>query len=110
MIIKNSTQLASTKARKQLLRILEAGLEAIRTDKLMAEQFAYDERRDTLYINQKAYPLKGYKKVVVVGAGKMAVKVAEGIEAKMHKFAGARIKCRNFLTGLRIYHYICSPI
>ena len=83
MIIKNFLQLATTSTRKQVLRILEAGLEAINTEQLMHEQFAYDAKTDTLFVNHKAYSLKSYDKVVVVGAGKMVAKVSEGIEAKM---------------------------
>lgn len=83
MIIKNFTQLASSTPRKQVLRILESGLEAISTDKLMQENFAYDAKKDLLYVNRKPYNLKPFKKIVVVGAGKMAAPVAEHIEAQM---------------------------
>ncbi len=83
MIIKNSTQLASSTERKQVLRILESGLEAISTEKLMQEKFAYDAKKDLLYINRKPHDLSAFKKIVVVGAGKMAAPVAEHIEAQM---------------------------
>ncbi|HMR55505.1 MAG TPA: DUF4147 domain-containing protein, partial [Candidatus Doudnabacteria bacterium] len=83
MIIKNFLQLSTTPNRKQVLRILEAGLEAINTEQLMHEQFAYDKNADILYINHQAFPLKDYDNVVVVGAGKMVAKVSEAIETKM---------------------------
>lgn len=82
-MIQNLLQLATTPARKQILRIFEAGLEAIDTDRLMKEEFSYDKKHDVLHIKQRTYPLKDYEKVVVVGAGKVAAKVAVAIEAKM---------------------------
>lgn len=82
-MIHNSLQLATTPARKQILRIFEAGLEAIDTDRLMQEEFSYDEQRDILYLKQRSFPLQDYEKVVVIGAGKVAAKVAVAIEAKM---------------------------
>lgn len=82
-MIHNALQLATTPARKQILRIFEAGLNAIDTDRLMTEEFSYDKKRDILYLKQRTFPLKGYQKVVVVGAGKVAAKVAAAIEAKM---------------------------
>ncbi len=92
MIIKNFPQLASSTERKQVLRILESGLEAINTQKLMHDQFAYVAKNDLLYINRKPYDLKSYKKIVVVGAGKMAAPVAEQIEAQMvDRIAGGLI-------------------
>jgi glycerate-2-kinase len=92
MIIKNVLQLSTTPTRKQVLRILDAGLQAINTEQLMHEQFAYDKNADILYINQQAFSLKDYDKVVIVGAGKVAAKVAEVIETKMiDRIAGGLI-------------------
>lgn len=83
MIIKNYEHLALTPARKQALRILEAGLQAIDTEILMKERFVYDAKADCLYINRKQYDLREFDKVVVVGAGKMAALAAQGIERVM---------------------------
>ncbi len=83
MIFDNYLQLATTPQRKQVLRILEAGLEAINPQKLMQTNFGYDAKKDILYINRKPYNLKSFKRVVVVGAGKIAAPVAEQIEAQM---------------------------
>ncbi len=92
MIIKNYIQLASSTPRKQVLRILESGLEAINTHKLMSEGFSYDAKKDLLYIQRQPYDLKPYKKIVVVGTGKMAAQVAEHIEAQMiDRIAGGLI-------------------
>jgi hypothetical protein len=71
MIIKNYESLATSTARKQILRILEAGLEAINTENLMRQNFAYNKQEDALYINSKKFDISKFKKVVVVGAGKM---------------------------------------
>lgn len=82
-MIHNALQLETTPARKQILRIFEAGLQAIDTERLMREEFTYDKKRDTLYLKQRAFPLKDFEKVIVVGAGKVAGKVAAAIEVKM---------------------------
>lgn len=83
MIFDNYTQLATSPQRKQVLRILEAGLAAIDPLALMKARFAYDATKDVLYINRQPIGLKPFRRVVVVGAGKMAARVAEQIEAQM---------------------------
>jgi glycerate 2-kinase len=83
MIIKNYEHLATTTSRKQVLRILEAGLSAINTESLMRDNFSYNQKEDALYINSNKYDLRKFQKVVVVGAGKMVVEAAEGIERVM---------------------------
>lgn len=89
MIFDNFNQLATTPERKQVLRILEAGLEAIDPINLMKTNFGYDQKQDTLYINRQPISLKPFKRVVVVGAGKIAAKIAEQIEAQMlNRIAG----------------------
>lgn len=82
-MIRNSLQLATTTSRKQVLRILEAGLAAVQTEALMQKQFSYDQHNDTLHIQGQAYPLKKFSKVVFIGIGKVAAKVAEAVEARM---------------------------
>jgi glycerate 2-kinase len=75
--------LGTTFLRKQALRILEAGLESIGTERLMQEQFIYDAQYDALYIWGEKYSLKAFKKILVVGVGKMTAKAAVAIEEKM---------------------------
>lgn len=92
MIIKNYEHLATSTSRKQILRILEAGLEAINTENLMRQNFAYNKQEDALYINSKKFDISKFKKVVVVGAGKMVARAAEGIEeAMLDRLAGGMI-------------------
>ncbi len=83
MIIKNFTQLASSIPRKQVLRILESGLEAINTERIMKKQFSYDSKKDILYLNHQPVDLKPFKNIVVVGAGKLVGSAAEQIESQM---------------------------
>lgn len=83
MIIKNYEHLATTTARKQCLRILEAGLEAIDTERVTDAQFTYDSKADSIYILGQKFALKDFKSVVVVGAGKIAVAAANVIERKL---------------------------
>lgn len=83
MIIKNYNQLAVTESRKQILRILEAGLESVKTENLFKEKFFYDNKTDNLFINQQKYDLSRYQKVVVIGFGKVSAVAAECIEQQM---------------------------
>lgn len=83
MRIKNFESLATSELRKQCLRILEAGLNAIDTEKVTDNQFAYDAKKDTLYVMGKEFHLSRFKNVVVVGAGKIAANAARVIEQKL---------------------------
>lgn len=83
MKIKNFNQLASSPERKQALLIAEAGLQALDTTKLTQQNFDYDAQRDTITINKTKYPLAGFKRVVVVGAGKVVAQAAQVIEQKL---------------------------
>ncbi|QQS22728.1 DUF4147 domain-containing protein [bacterium] len=83
MVFDNFTQLATSTERKQVLRILEAGLNAIHPVNLMKANFAYHPKEDALYINRRPISLKPFNRVVVVGAGKLAGPVAEQIEQQM---------------------------
>ncbi len=87
MRIKNFESLATSELRKQCLRILEAGLNAIDTEKVTDNQFAYDAKKDILYVMGQEFLLSKYKNVVVVGAGKIAANAATVIERKL----GARL-------------------
>lgn len=82
-MIRNHIQLATTTGRKQVLRILEAGLAAVETERLMREEFSYNPKKDTLHVKGHTFQLKDFRHVVVVGIGKVSAKVAEAIEAKM---------------------------
>ncbi len=82
-MIRNSLQLGTTISRKQILRILEAGLAAVETKQLMQNGFFYDAKKDILYIQGKKYPLNQYRHVVFVGIGKVSAKVAEFVESQM---------------------------
>lgn len=88
-MIRNHLQLATTPARKQALRILEAGLLAVETKQLMQNGFFYDTHKDILHLQGKQFPLKQYRHVVFVGIGKVSAKVAEFVESQMqYRLAG----------------------
>ncbi len=82
-MIRNSLQLGTTTSRKQILRILEAGLAAVETKQLMQNGFFYDAKQDVLHIQGKTYPLKQYRHIVFVGIGKVSAKVAEFVESQL---------------------------
>ncbi len=83
MIIKNFIQLATTPVRKQALLIAEAGLEAINTTRIMQRDFSYDAKSDTLYIKGQKFDLSKYKRVLVVGGGKVVAEAAVIIEQQL---------------------------
>ncbi|MBU6141558.1 DUF4147 domain-containing protein [Patescibacteria group bacterium] len=78
MRVKNYTTLAKTALRKDALGILEAGLDAIETTKVVKD--AVDFRDDQLFIQGKKVSLKGVKRVFVVGIGKCALEAGATIE------------------------------
>lgn len=91
-MIRNTLQLETTSSRKQVLRILEAGLAAVETQQLMSKDFSYNAKTDTLNIQGRSFKLKNYKQVVFVGIGKVSAKVAEAIEEKMlDRLAGGMV-------------------
>ncbi|MEZ4180410.1 MAG: DUF4147 domain-containing protein [Candidatus Doudnabacteria bacterium] len=87
MKIKNFNQLATTSLRKQALLIAEAAYQAIDTEFLTDKQFEYDAKKDQLTVMGKKYDLSQYKRVVVVGGGKVVAQAAAVIERKL----GARL-------------------
>lgn len=83
MRIKNFESLATSELRKQCLRILESGLDAIDTEKVTEKQIAYDAKKDILYVMGQEFLLSKFKHVVVVGAGKIAAIAAKVVEHKL---------------------------
>ncbi len=96
MIIQNIDALGISSARKKTLRIVEAGLQAIRTRERVLEAVSYDARRDVLTIEGKAYSLAAARRVVVVGFGKAAY---EAVTA-LYEVVGSRTSC-GFVVDLK---------
>ncbi len=78
MRVQNYKAIASTKIRKDALRILEAGLDAIETTKVIKETVAYHDEQ--LFIQKKKISLKGVHRVFVVGIGKCALEAGAAVE------------------------------
>ncbi|MCK4781875.1 DUF4147 domain-containing protein [Candidatus Parcubacteria bacterium] len=91
MIIRNYKQLSkNSKLRKNALKIIEAGLEAVKTEKIIKEKVKLS--KNVLIVkdyNNKVqkFNLNKYKKIIVIGFGKSSAKMGKGIE----KILGKRI-------------------
>ncbi len=76
--IKNAKKLATSKGRKYLLEIVEAGLEAIDTPKVIKNAVSVKGR--ALIINNETFPLKNIKRLFVVGVGKCSLEAGGALE------------------------------
>lgn len=70
MLIKNKDSLAYTPIRERSLKILNAGLEAIDTKRVIKETLKI--RNNYLFIHDRAYDLSNYRKIYLVAFGKDA--------------------------------------
>ena len=86
MKIKNFSKLAVTKERKDALKIAEAGLEAINTQKVILNKIKL--QKNSLVIDKKTFSLKSIKSIYVVAIGKCAGEAALALE----KILGKKIK------------------
>ncbi|MEK7478497.1 MAG: DUF4147 domain-containing protein [Patescibacteria group bacterium] len=83
MKIKNFRKLAVSEERKKLLKIIEAGLEAIDTKKAISNAVKIEKGK--LLIYNHAFSLKNAEKIVVVGIGKCSLEAAAVLEKKLGK-------------------------
>ncbi|MHB9019724.1 MAG: glycerate kinase type-2 family protein [Minisyncoccota bacterium] len=83
MKIKNFKKLAVTEERKKLLKIVEAGLEAIDTKKAILNAVKIEKGK--LLIYNHAFSLKNAEKIVVVGIGKCSLEAGVILEKKLGK-------------------------
>jgi len=77
-IIKNLDSLATTPLREDALGILEAGLQAIRTDDALHRVVKLGG--STLTVGDRSYDLTQYERVLVLGIGKAALDAAAALE------------------------------
>jgi len=77
-IIKNFDELAVTSLHKDALEILEAGYDAINTEKVISSKVKVENNH--IFINGKDINLESYKRVFFVGIGKCAADAAISFE------------------------------
>lgn len=100
-IIKNFDELATTDARRTALSIVEAGLDAINTEKVVLANVKLEESK--LLIKDLEINLLDYKRIRIVGFGKASCDAA----VALHKVLGDRI------TGgavIDIKTALCGPV
>jgi glycerate-2-kinase len=85
MFIKNFKQLARSKGRRDALKILNSGLEAVRTD--LAVRNAIKLKGKKMTVGDRVYDLSKFKNIHVIGFGKASYMAAKEIE----KILGANI-------------------
>ncbi len=83
MIIHNFKQLGTTKTRRDALAIVNAGIEAVLPKPSMHKQIVISG--NVLSIQGHHWNLSKYKRIFVVGAGKAAADMAEGLEEILGK-------------------------
>ena len=77
-IITNKKELATSKLREDALEILEAGYEAIDTEKVLRNKMTLKD--EILSINGSDFRLQSFEKIFFVGIGKCALDGAKVIE------------------------------
>src|SRR3989344_4313616 len=77
--IKNFDNLVTTENRRLILEIAEAGLEAINTKDVVASSIKLEN--NILFIKNKNFNLKKFKKIKLVGFGKASCEAASALEA-----------------------------
>ena len=78
MKVKNFDGLAVSEARRSALSVIEAGYEAIDTEKVIRNNIRLET--NTLYVKDKRFSLEGAEKLFLVGVGKCAVEAAIVLE------------------------------
>lgn len=89
MKITNFNQLAHTPLRTQALHIVEAGLLAVDTKRVIKKQVVLKNNKQVLEISGKQYILPDYKRVITVGFGKCAFDAV----AALQEVLGEVISC-----------------
>jgi glycerate-2-kinase len=77
--ILNKKELTTTPLRKDALSILFAGLKAVETAHIVKE--AVKRTGDILFIHQRQYHLREYRRIFIVGVGKAAYEAAKALES-----------------------------
>lgn len=78
MIIKNFLAIGTSDLRKKALNIINAGLEAIKTEKIIRENIKL--KNNHLTIKNKLFNLNNYKRIFVIGFGKASALMGKELE------------------------------
>ena len=78
-IIKNKQEISDSKARKQVIQLIEAGIKAVQPENLMKKAVRYGKEFNSLIINNNEFNLLTGR-IFVVGGGKAVGKMAEIFE------------------------------
>lgn len=78
MIIKNKQQLSTTETKKQILEILEAGINSVLPDKIIKDSLQFNAQEKILKIQDQEFIIKD--RIFVIGAGKATAKMAQSLE------------------------------
>ena len=78
-IIKNKPKISNSKARKQAIQLIEAGIKVVQSENLMKKAVRYGKEFNSLIINNNEFNLLTGR-IFVVGGGKAAGKMAEIFE------------------------------
>ncbi|PIR88670.1 MAG: glycerate kinase [Candidatus Harrisonbacteria bacterium CG10_big_fil_rev_8_21_14_0_10_44_23] len=81
--IKNQRALATSPIRKDALRILEAGLEAIDTEKAIKKNIKITKKE--LIVKHQSYSLENVENIYLVGVGKCVIDAAQVLEKKLKR-------------------------
>lgn len=79
MKILNEKQLTTTKLRRDALKIIRAGLDAVETGRVLKQ--VVQRRGETLMIGKRSYNLARYRRTFVIGIGKAAFDAVKTLES-----------------------------
>ena len=82
MLIKNYNQIATNPRRRQLIKLIEAGIRAVLPMNVMPKVIQFDKKNKVLKINNKRFKL-GRGRIFVIGGGKAAGEMARVLEKIM---------------------------
>lgn len=81
MLIKNFDELATSPERKQVLEIIEAGLESIQPDAVIQKNIYIDDNK--LNVAHKSYDLAQFERIFLLGFGKGSAGISKIIESTL---------------------------
>jgi hydroxypyruvate reductase/glycerate 2-kinase len=79
LIIKNYSELATTKLRKDTLDIINSGIESVLPENLLNSKVQFDEITGILKIEKKEFDIRN-KRLFVIGFGKASIGMAQAVE------------------------------